>query len=464
MVLPAVLPRTSGAAPVKSTLAINTTNAVAAVPANFTGLSYESAQLAHPDFFAPSNKPLAGFVRTLGAHGALRIGGNTSEFTVWSPKGAPAAPEGAVGPDTGRKKLKAFHITPEAIRNLADFARAVDWQIIYGLNLGKGTPEQAAEEAVAVSKAAGRQLLEFQIGNEPDLFHRNGLRPSDWKFSDYFAQWKQFAAAVRKAVPDARFAAPDVAVNVGWIVEFAKQGAAEIIELTGHYYAEGPPTNPAMNIERLLRPNVRLDRDIPVIQQASRESGKPYRMAETNSCYGGGKPGVSDTFAAALWGGDYVLQLAEAGFVGINFHGGGEGYYTPIAGSEKAGFSARPIYYGMLLAGQFAGTKIVRNTLDAKGVNATAYTAVAGSEIRAAVFNKDAQQAMRVEIRSAGDARLWRLTGPSLDSKTGTMLAGAAVKNDGSWSPAHEERVASKHGAVAFDVPAASAVLAFLAA
>lgn len=435
------------------------------MPPNFSGLSYESAQLAHPEFFSASNKALAGFVRTLNSAGVLRIGGNTSEFTVWSPKGAPAVPEGAVGPDTGRKKLKQFAITARAIENLGAFVRAVDWQLIYGLNLGKGTPEQAAEEAKAVSKAAGRQLIEFQIGNEPDLFHRNGLRARDWKFSDYFAQWKEFANTVRKAAPDARFAAPDIAANVEWIVDFAKQGAEEIIELSGHYYAEGPPQNPAMNIDRLLHPNARLERDITTIQDACRDSGKPYRMTETNSCYGGGKPGVSDTFASALWGGDYMLQLAQAGFVGINFHGGGEGYYTPIAGSVKTGFSARPIYYGMLLAGQFAGTQIVRSTLNVDGVNATAYAASGTSGLRAAIFNKDRQQSMRVAIKPAGTgkARVWRLTGPSLESKTGVKFAGATVRSNGSWSPAHEEHIAPQQGVVSVDVPAASAVLVFLA-
>lgn len=447
----------------KASLAIETSHVVAAVPANFTGLSYESAQLAHPDFFSPSNKRLVAFMRTLGARGVLRIGGNTSEFTVWSPQGASAA-SGTAGPDTGRKHHGSYPVTSEAIRNLATFVEAVDWQLIYGLNLGKGTPEQAAHEAKAVSEAAGSRLLEFQIGNEPDLFHRNGLRPPDWKFSDYFVQWKQFASAVRKAVPHARFAAPDVAVNVHWIVDFAQQGKDEIAELTGHYYAEGPPSNPAMNIERLLHANPRLDRDIPIIQHASRESRRPYRMAETNSCYKGGKPGVSDTFASALWGGDYMLQLEQAGFTGINFHGGGEGYYTPIAGSEAKGFSARPIYYGMLLAGQFAGTKIVKSTFDAQGVNATAYAAHTGSGLRVAIFNKDEQRGMQIHIKSGLHGRLWRLSAPSLHSKTGVTLAGAAVKSDGSWSPVHEEHAASHHGVVAIHVPAASAVLAFFAA
>lgn len=71
------------------------------VPENYRGFSYESAQLAHPEFFAPTNKSLIEFFRRLTKHGVLRMGGNTSEYTVWSPDGsslgAPAT--AAVGPD-----------------------------------------------------------------------------------------------------------------------------------------------------------------------------------------------------------------------------------------------------------------------------------------------------------------------------------------------------------------------------
>src|SRR5450432_2714879 len=52
---------------------------------DFTGLSYESAQLGNPNFFSGSNTELAGFIRRLGSSGVLRIGGNTSEYCYWTP-------------------------------------------------------------------------------------------------------------------------------------------------------------------------------------------------------------------------------------------------------------------------------------------------------------------------------------------------------------------------------------------
>jgi len=447
-------------------LTIQPSHEISKIPANFTGLSYESAQLGIPQFFAPSNNGLAGFVRRLGEKGVLRIGGNTSEFTVWAAAGAaPAALSAAVPPDTGGRIHPKTPVTAQAVRNLAAFVKSCGWQLIYGLNLGNGTPEQAAAEAQAVCEAAGDSLLALQIGNEPDLYHRNGLRPPDWTFDDYLAQWRDFARAIRGRVPQAPLAAPDVASNTSWIASFAEQAKDQIVMLTGHYYAMGPPTNPSMNIDRLLKPSASLERNVPIVMKASRESRRPFRMAEGHSCYNGGKAGVSDTFAAALWCGGYMLDMAQAGYCGVNLHGGGNGIYTPIAGNLQHGFSARPIYYGMLLAGQFAGAAMVPADLETHGVNATAYAAKGPTGLRVAIINKEEQQPIRVDVNPSFSSRhvaIWRLAAPTLDSKNGVTLAGAEVGNDGTWAPAKVETAAQKRGRMTIDLPAASAAVVWL--
>jgi hypothetical protein len=165
-------------------------------------------------------------------------------------------------------------------------------------------------------------------------------------------------------LPNAPFAGPDTAYNNEWLVPFAKQFKREAVFLSQHYYAEGPPTDPSMTIERLLRPNPRLQEEFVGMKTTMQESGLPFRLAETNSCYQGGKAGVSDTFASALWGADLMYQLAAAGGEGINFHGGGYGWYTPIAGTQENGFLARPIYYGMLLFAQAGAGQLVESKLD----------------------------------------------------------------------------------------------------
>src|SRR5262249_48462683 len=129
------------------------------ISADFIGLSYESAVLASSDYFTPRNLSVSGLLRTLGPAGVLRIGGNTSERTVWSSAGSSSPTEG-------------FVITPAAIDALAALLPTLGWRLIYGLNLARGTPEKAADEATYVANAVGRQLLGFQISNEPDGFGR----------------------------------------------------------------------------------------------------------------------------------------------------------------------------------------------------------------------------------------------------------------------------------------------------
>src|SRR5512135_3822798 len=136
-----------------------------AISEHFIGLSYESAILASPDYLSPDSRSVMGLLRGLGPGAVLRLGGNSSERTVWR--------------DTGdRSKVGSFVVTPAAIDAVAVLLNALDWRLIYGLNLARGTPQTAAEEAAYVARAVGPRLLAFQIGNEPDGFGRwSGVRP-----------------------------------------------------------------------------------------------------------------------------------------------------------------------------------------------------------------------------------------------------------------------------------------------
>ena len=453
------------------------------IPADFTGLSYETAQLGDPDFFSPDNTELAGFLRRLGKQGVLRIGGNTSEYSYWTPEGAPAAsaatredrqanviPEAlAVGPDTGRGPAKPTKIAPQAIRNLRGFIDATRWKLIYGLNMGTESAETAATEAEFVMRTMGDKLIAFQLCNEPDLFYRNGLRKSDYDFAQFAKEWQHFYEVIRQKVPNASFAGPDTAFNNEWLVPFAHQFKSEVAFLSQHYYAEGPPNDPSMTIERLLRPNPRLTAEFVGMAETKRESGLPFRLAETNSCYQGGKRGVSDTFASALWGADLMYQLAAAGGVGINFHGGGYGWYTPIAGTVAAGFTARPIYYGMLLFEQAGPGYLIDVAIEnpQEAPLLTAYGVVndeGGSTgtLRAVIFNKHADRVVRLHVQTGepgAHARALRLMAPRLDDTQDVTLGTNPVGGSGEWEAAHEETLPVHDGTAAIELPAGSAAL-----
>ncbi len=435
---------------------------------DFLGFSYETAQLSDPEYFSTGNAAFAGFLRPLG-QGVLRIGGNSSEYAFWTPhpaKNASAQSSAPVGPDSGHKPPPSTQTTPESIRNLRQFLDMIDWRAMYGLNLGKGTPAQAAEEAAFVSETLGDRLISFQIGNEADLFHKNGLRSPDYDYAAFAGDWKTFRDAVKARVPEAKFAGPDTAGTSDWLVRFAQQFDKDIVELSTHYYALGPASNPAMNIERLLGPeNPRWESGVPRIRQAMAESHLPYRLTETNSCYGGGKPGVSNTFASSLWALDLMFQVLAVGGCGINFHGGGYGWYAPIVGTLENGFVARPEYYALLAMAQLLGGRMVESQLDAgdAGPLFVAYAAQdAQGRLRAVAINKDAEKNVRLKVQANASAErisLERLIAPTLDDEQDTTFAGSPVGAEGSFRPSRVEHISVSNGSAECEIPAGSAAL-----
>jgi hypothetical protein len=416
---------------------------------DFIGLSYESAVVAANDFFTADNRMLLRLLRTLGPQGVLRVGGNTSERTRWRTQDTPE-------PD------KAFVVTPLAIDRLAGFLRALGWRLIYGLNLATGTPEEAAAEAAYVARAVGPPLLAFQIGNEPDGFGRwSGVRPKTYDVTAFIKEWQRFHAAIRAAVPDAHFAGPDVAAETGWIAPFADTAPAGLVLLTRHYYADGPASNPAVTLERLMHSAGQITpvlAEMAVIGAAHR---LPWRIAETNSVYAGGRPGVSDTLGAALWGAELMFQIAAAGGAGVNFHAGEDKIYTPISHAGGGALSARAPYYGMLMFAQAPGA-LVPTKLHSSGAALAAYAVRAGSgTLRLVVINKDIRAvSARIEPgRRFANAEVSRLTGPALDATAGVQFGGTPVDDYGSWAPVTREHAQFDAGTIVVDLPGASAAL-----
>jgi hypothetical protein len=272
-----------------------------------------------------------------------------------------------------------------------------------------------------------------------------------------------FRAAFHEKLPEVAVAGPDTASNQKWVKQFTEDVPKEIVLVTSHYYPEGPPADPRMNIDLLLHPGERFDYSCREALDSAKAAGLPFRMAEGNSCYNAGKPGVSDTFASALWAGDFCLQMASMGCVGVNLHGGANGFYSPIVGSIGSGFEVRPEFYGLMLAQQFAGRTLHRTTLEAQGANLTAYAAGGdGAQGLVAVFNKDARN-VEVTLTEASGGFKWatveRLEAPAIDSKLGVTFEGAAVGSDGQFHARAGERLRSHSGKLSVRVPAYSAAL-----
>jgi hypothetical protein len=434
--------------PAVSRIAVDRDSAGRPIPADFAGLSYESAVLAANDFFTPDNRTLIRLLRTLGSRGVLRIGGNTSERTVWGPPGT-------------KMSRESFLVTPGAVDRLALFLRALDWQLIYGLNLATGTAEDAAAEAAYVANAVGPQLLALQIGNEPDGFGQwSGVRPRGYDAAAFVAEWLRFHRAIRERVPQAHFAGPDVAFDLNWIGPLAKAAPEGLVLLTAHHYADGPASNPKVTLENFLRASAQVAPKLAAMAKLGETYHLPYRIAETNSVYGGGRPKVSDTLGAALWTADLMFRIAGAGGAGVNFHAGEEKIYTPISHGPRGGLMARAPYYGMLMLASAAGGGLVPTRIDGSGDALSAYAVRdASGLLRIFLINMDIDRPFQVAIDPGGrfgGGELLRLAGPAPDGPDVTF-GGAVVDDYGGWSAATNEPVRPSGTEFRLEVPAASA-------
>ena len=287
------------------------------IPEDFLGLSFDTTGLLLEGELLPENRSVISLVRRLGPKGVIRIGGNSSD-----------RPSLRMG-----RTIQRTHI-----EQLAGFLSETGWQLIYGLDLGSGKAEQAAAEAEMVAQIVGSKLLAFQFGNEPDGF-RVGIRKSNYSVPDYLTEWREFLKALKTRVPGAPLAGPDIAFDTSWLAPFIHAFGSEVVFLTCHYYSEGPASSSDVTMQRMLGSGETLAKIIDSVAGYTAGSGLKVRMVESNSVYGGGKPGISDTLGSALWGVDIMFTLAEARWLGINFHGGRGGYYFPLRKPRAARLS-----------------------------------------------------------------------------------------------------------------------------
>jgi hypothetical protein len=446
-----------------------------AISDSLYGFSYETAQLLDPRFFSPDNRGLIALFRQLGPNGVLRIGGNTSDFMLWQPYRPDTA--WPVLRDWRGKPVPPLTLKPESLAPLAKFLRATGWKLVFGVNLKIDLPAMAIELARAVRDAVGDDLLAVQVGNEPNNYFKT--------YAEYRARWQRTADALRRALPGLPIAGPDTGANTDWVLDFAREADAHPAFLSRHYYRGGAPHG---SIGELLA----ADRDFYAeVASICAQSALPFRLTEANSYYLGGQLGVSNTLAAALWGGDFMLAMAARGVAGINFHGGSlsavetslgnavhptsgaadvlarrdsvSARYAPIAGNVDEGFSPLPLYYGMLLASRFAGASLLDSKLQADG-NVTAYAARREGHGLLAIFNKEPARACRLRLEGLpahAKLELVPLQGPSPDDVHHVRLGqDSEAIASGDWHGQSQARIAADaQGGAELSLPACSALL-----
>ena len=421
------------------------------VPADFIGLGYEMSSVAPLGLLSATNERYVRLVKQLGGNGVMRLGGIVADYTRYNANGTIAAdPHHTV-------------ITRASLEQLAGFLKKSGWTAIWSVNFAQGTIEGAVTEAIAVQSALGSSLLAFEIGNEVENYGRGAkpFRTPFYTYQAYRAEYTAWRAAIVNAIPSARFAAPDTADNVEWVENMARDAVGDVQLLTTHYYRGDEEKGSA---EQLLKPDPRLLDKLVRLRSASIQSKIPWRMCETNSFFGGGRPGVSNTFTGALWTLDFMLLLASYGCSGVNIETGVNqlGFissYSPIQDDDNGLNSAGAPYYGMLAfaAAREGSVEAMRLDLSPEMQGITAYAFVNNGRVRSAVVIHRGKDRVNVSVGALGLRRssTMRLAAPAADSTTGITFGGANVDATGRWAALHVEKATDG----IFSLPGMSAVV-----
>jgi hypothetical protein len=435
------------------------------VPRDFLGLSFETVLLSENEF-TPGHPVLARLLQNMGP-GVLRFGGNSQDRSAWGPAGTFAGALSTVAPDD--------------LARMFSFARQIGWRVLLGLNLGHYDPAAAADEADTAARLGGPTLEALEFGNEPDLYVRArpgipSLRPASYGIVEYLREWQSYLAALRARVPHASIVGPDTAgtpAGTELLRQFVAVYGPDVAYATAHHYPLGATITNIKSpryasIANLLSPGLLADEGAAIggwVKVAAR-SGRGLRLGETNSVFGGGKNGVSDVFAGALWTADYLFRVAQLGVIGVNLHGTLDrcGGYSPICASSRAlaqtdDIRVQPNYYAMLLfhhaaRGRFASVRVEGSRY------VTAYATLDGDRaVHVTLINLGPAPAT-ARIAVPGRFRMgsvMRLAGAALESSSEVTLAGSAVGPDGRWSPKVPESVAVDGDTVDLTLPATSA-------
>jgi hypothetical protein len=372
----------------------------------------------------------------------VRIGGDSTDESVWVPSPSPLPTN-----DTFRLSIK----------DIIAYASVVPlWNgtISPGLNFREPHNPMYAlahlKALVSNMKWAdqGGILEAIEIGNEPDLYWKYGVRNSSFTYANYDEQFSGYLSAITPMLPSQKRiqGATFCCFYEGNISSYMREHRTQLSSFSQHQYSlrncGHPKTNPN-TIFDLLNNSASTDHAAHVsrfVKMADRYH-IPYFIGEGNSVACGGQWNVSDTMAAALWAIDTLFEHASVGVQRWNFHMGPDGAYSGILYphiKHRDTPQVQPLYYAMLLASHAIANQTVVLQTEQKSTNSLIKAHAVrdmNNNVRVVLVHKfpNATSASEVCISLDGDfeasGTLTRLLAPSAHSTSGLTFANQTYDN-----------------------------------
>ena len=417
------------------------------IPKYFTGFSFEKYSLIKSAYFNSNNTSFINLVKGLG-HGMLRIGGGSVDDVQWT---------------NSTSTSKPFTLTSVDMYNFFAFAGATRWPVMYGVNLHPAALPLNVAEIRYLDTHFGNMTASLALGNEPDLYNPFGHRPSTYGYTSFLNEWTTLRDSIHQVSPAQCFAGPSTASGT-WMIPFGRDKHSSISWLTEHFYKLNTGGDTVQSIAKLLTRDTAFITRAYILRQATKPYNIAWRIDECNTS-AANRPGVSNSFASALWALDFMFLAADQGASGVNFHSGNT-YYSPISFLSSPA-KPLPLYYGMLFFSKASlGKLLTVGSVAGSSINFSPY-AVQQSDgtVQVTLINKDLSKDAAVSFSAINgatqlkNASVLRLQGPSPGALTGTLFGGSAVKDDGTWSASVKESLVMTGNTTTVKVPACSAVL-----
>ena len=290
------------------------------------GLSFEYPLMAADLGGAACPPPaLAAELLRLGSP-RLGIGGQSQDFT------APSAPAAAPGPPANWEALTTYFLPASFWSQLHCLLSAAKDPLAVGLNARIGQLAWA-EAMVAGAQQAATAGLQFSIGNEPDLYYLPNYlslaKTQPGEEGKEVGLYLQIAGYLRQALGSQPLVGPELANPAHWQASLPGVISTLHPQTVGvHSYPLSVCRSPReATIHGLLAHSVgNAPRRLAWVVADARAAGVPAVISEANSVSCGGKSGVSDTSASAVWALRFVLAAIETGFAEVSFHLSGNPY------------------------------------------------------------------------------------------------------------------------------------------
>ena len=478
-------------APNPDVITVSPTTTSQPITPGFDGVSFEYGGVNQ--YEAPgragADVPLARLIDMLspGQRPVLRIGGDSTDWTWWPVPGM-IRPPGI-----------SDALSPAWAALAKTMALSTRARLILGINLEADNPAIGGYEASSLLNAIGRQSIGwFEIGNEPMLYPAlpwyhtvTGTpqygRSGSYNLAAYTGEFDRFKQALPRGVP---LAGPSIGhswvTQLGTFIQASSPGGL----VTFHAYGINPygdafrghncstaVTDPAHpTLATLLNPfaSLGVTRDLPQFISMAHSRGLQFRIDEMNAVTCAGTPGVSNTFASALWTLNALLAFAQVNADGVNVHtwrnsAGRLFDFTQVGGHWVA--TVRPEYYGMLMFARAApaGSQLLSISHSNSALQTWAL-ATPQHTVNVVLINDSLTQAASADVgpAKAGEhATAQELVAPSAASTSGVSLDcqsfGTATLTGELAGPSCTEPLTASGGVYTVTLPPASAALLTIA-